>query len=241
MSAHYLLPRFWPSQSEPALEQAAPTVAYRPVPAPVSAAPAIDVPPLDETDPVVRRLVGALSSHPRVAAWLATDNLIRTFTVAVENIANGATPAPHLRVLRPVGPFQVVEDGEQLRVDARSYERYNGIADAIASIDAAGAAMLYRTLRPRFDEAYRELGRDDGFDAALKRAMTSLVNTPMPGPQVALVYKGALNAFADDDLEELTAAQKQLLRMGPRNVRLIQGKLREISAALGTSPSGRAG
>src|SRR5687767_11961943 len=35
----------------------------------------IHVPPLDQTDPVVRRLVGMLSAHPRVAAWLATDGL----------------------------------------------------------------------------------------------------------------------------------------------------------------------
>lgn len=41
------------------------------------------------------------------------------------------------------------------------------------------------------------------------------------------------HGFADPDLEALPAAQKQLLRMGPRNVRIIQSSLREIALALG--------
>jgi hypothetical protein len=231
---------FWYPRSPEAPTSTAPTVAYRPLPAPAGAAPAIDVPPLDETDPLVRRLVSALSSHPRVAAWLTTTNLVRTFAVAVENITTGATPARHLRVLRPAGPFRVVEDDEVMHIDPRSFERYNGIADAVASIDATGAATLYATLRPRFDEAYRELGRADGFDAALERAIAILVGIPVPPAAVPLVYQGALNAFADPRLEELTDAEKQLLRMGPRNMRLIQGKLREIAAALGMSVSDQA-
>jgi hypothetical protein len=38
--------------------------------------------------------------------------------------------------------------------------------------------------------------------------------------------------YADPKLEGLTAAQKQFLRMGPRNVRIIQQKLRELQPAL---------
>jgi hypothetical protein len=38
--------------------------------------------------------------------------------------------------------------------------------------------------------------------------------------------------YADPKLEALTPAQRQFLRIGPRNVRLVQGKLREFAAAL---------
>ena len=181
---------FWFPRTPEPVASTAPTVAYRPLQAPASAAAAIDVPPLDESDDLVRRLVTALSSHPRVAAWLATDDLIRNFTVSVENIANGATPARHLRVLRPTGPFRVVEDGEVMHIDPRSYERYNGVTDAVRSIDAAGAATLYSTLKPRIEEAYRELGREDGFDAALQRAIAMLVRTPVADGNMLVVYKG---------------------------------------------------
>jgi hypothetical protein len=43
-------------------------------------------------------------------------------------------------------------------------------------------------------------------------------------------------AYVDEKLESLSPAQKHLLRMGPRNVRIIQAKLREIAALLNLQP-----
>jgi hypothetical protein len=39
--------------------------------------------------------------------------------------------------------------------------------------------------------------------------------------------------MADERLESLSPAQKQLFRMGPRNVKIIQAKLRDIALYLG--------
>lgn len=194
---------------------------------------------LDESDAIVRKLVAALSSHPRVAAWLTTNGLIRNFVVVVENVSTGATPAGHLRVLRPVGPFRVIENDEELRLDPRNYDRYTSFADAVASIDAAGAAQLYSRLKVRMNEAYADLGRDEPFDRALERAIVALLDVPIVEGTVRLEEKGATQyRYADTELEQLTQAQRQLLRMGPANVRVIQGKLREIALALGI-PEGR--
>jgi hypothetical protein len=194
----------------------------------------IDLPPLGETDAVVRELVKGLSSHPTVAAWLATDNLIRNFTVVVANIAESRSPSSHLTVLRPSAPFRVVEQGEDLYIDPRSYERYSGIAAAAASIDPQGSATLYATLKPRIEEAYRELGvPDTPFDRTLERAIVVLLSTPVPGDRVLVEPEGVGYAFANPDMEALTPPQKQLLRMGPRNARLVQSSLREIALALG--------
>jgi hypothetical protein len=197
-------------------------------------AAAIDVPPLDESDQVVRGLVRELSSHPGVAAWLATDGLIRNFTVVVANIAEGSTPAARLRALAPSGPFRVVEQGDDLLVDPRSYERYDRLAEAVASVDPAGSARLYSTLKPRIEEAYRDLGLPEGtFDGMLERAIVSLLATPVTDSPHDLAPRGIVYGYADPRLESLTAAQKQLLRMGPRNARSVQRKLREIALALG--------
>ena len=38
--------------------------------------------------------------------------------------------------------------------------------------------------------------------------------------------------MVDDNLEDLDDAQKDLLRMGPQNIRKIQNKLREMALAL---------
>ena len=71
-------------------------------------ADAINLPPLDQTDPIVRDLVKQIASHPRIAAWLATDGLIRTVTLAVANVTDGVTPAARFRVLRPTSGFETV-------------------------------------------------------------------------------------------------------------------------------------
>ena len=199
------------------------------------AAPIV-VPPLDESDAVVRELVKQLTSHPRVAAWLTTNGLIRNFTVAVENTAEGGTPARHLRVLQPASAFLVTERDGDLYMEPRGYERYDSLAAAVASIDPANAARLYATLKPRIEEAYRELGMGGTpFDRTLERAIVSLLRTPVRDAPVRVRTQpqGIGYGFADPELEGLTAAQKQLLRMGPRNARIIQSSLRSIALALG--------
>jgi hypothetical protein len=196
----------------------------------------IDLPPLDETDAVVRQFVRALSSHPRIAAWLTTNGLIRNFTVVIDNVAAGRTPANHLRVLRPTGSFQPIDVGGTMVMDLRSYDRYNDFAAAAASIDADGAARLYATLKPRIEDAYGELGLNGTFDRTLERAIVHLLQAPAIQGEVALIPRGALYNYNDSRIEGLSQAQKQLLRMGPRNMGVIQRKLRDIALALGIPP-----
>jgi hypothetical protein len=193
----------------------------------------IEVPPLNESDPVVRSLVRALSTHPRVTAWLATNGLIRNFAVVVENIAGGSTPSTHLGVLRPSSAIYVTERSGTFRIDPRSYARYSSIADAVDSIDPAASARVYATLKPRIEEAYLELGHSDPFDRALEMALVSLLQVPVTDAADRVVPGSGGYAFADPRLEQLTAAQKQLLRMGPQNALVIQRKLRDIALALG--------
>jgi len=223
---------------------AATTAAARPRPAESTrplggeAAPIV-LPPLDQSDAVVADLVRKLSSHPQVAAWLTTEGLIRNFTVVVLSIAEGTTPAKSLRPLRPGAAFRIVERDRAMYIDARSYDRYAPLAAAVASIDAAGSASLYATLKPRIEEAYRDLGRPDGsFDRTLEQAIVSLLQTPVREGPARVQPHGIGYAFVDPREENLSAAQKQLLRMGPANARIVQAKLREIALALGI-PSSR--
>ena len=65
----------------------------------------------------------------------------------------------------------------------------------------------------------------------------SLLSTPAIDGSERLKQKGIGYGYADDRLESLTPAQKQLLRMGPRNARVIKAKLRDIAIALGIPPS----
>lgn len=200
---------------------------------------AIDLPPLGETDPIVRELVSALSSHPKVAAWLTTDQLIRNFAVVVLNISNGRSPAQHLGTVRPTGDFIADEEGEAARIHPRSYRRYDEFADAVGALDAEGTARLYATLKPRIQDAYRELGDPEGdFDRTMERAIVELLNTPDPDGDVLLTPKSVSWEFADPKLRSLSGAQRQFLRMGPRNMRIVKAKLRKIAPLLGIALPG---
>jgi hypothetical protein len=198
-------------------------------------AAAIDLPPLGETDPLVRELVRQISTNPQVVSWLATNNLIRNFTVVVANVADGPTPAKHLQVLRPSSGFQTVDRNGELYIDPRSYARYDSLAAAAMSLDPAGSAKLYTTLKPRIEDAYRELGfPNTPFDRTLERALVSLLGTPVVDGQLRVQPRGGFGYdFTSPNLEGLTGAQKQLLRAGPDNVRAIQAALRNIALALG--------
>lgn len=196
-------------------------------------AAAVELPPLDESDPIVRDLVRKLTTHPTALAWLAGDNLVRAFVATTQNIAGGVNPSAHVRRLAPSGEFAVIERDGATHIDPRSYARYDRIADAVASVDPQGAADLYATLKPRLTEAHDALGTGRSLDQTLEEALVRLLRTPVLNDPVRVVPKGVGYAYADPALENLTPPQKQLMRMGPRNTRIIQDKLREIATALG--------
>ncbi len=217
----------------------APTVAHQPAAAkpaaPVTVNPEdVGLPPLDQSDDTVRSLARGLSSHPELASWLATKDLIRGFAVMVDNIADGKVPTARLRLFAPKATFQTAGGDAALRIDERSYHRFDGLAGAIASLDTAGSAATYARLKPLIVVAYRDLGHPDGdFDAALHKAIDNLLAAPVLEGPVPLAQRSVNYQFANPDLEGLIPAQKQLLRMGPRNMRLIQGKLRQLAVAVG--------
>jgi hypothetical protein len=172
-------------------------------------------------------------------SWFVNEDLVRRFVASVDNIASGVSPQTHLDFLRPREGFEVDErrDGV-LVIEPDSFARYDQVAQVFASLDTEGTAALYRELEPLVDEAYAEIGPADGdFDDRLDKAFDLLLAVPVvEGPaqveQLVLTY-----AWADDELEALSAAQRHFLRMGPENVSLIQGKLGELRAVLAATTS----
>ena len=93
---------------------------------------------------------------------------------------------------------------------------------------------LYATLKPRIDEAYLDLGSPDTmFDQILEQSIIRLLDTPILKDPVSLRRQGIGYIFANPEIENLTAAQKQYLRFGARNMDLANRKLREIGLGLG--------
>jgi hypothetical protein len=70
------------------------------------------------------------------------------------------------------------------------------------------------------------------FSDRLVEVIDDLLGTPFVQGPVKLVRSRVLYVFADAQLEDLSAGQKVLVRVGPENAALIKTKLREIRREL---------
>ena len=189
---------------------------------------------LDKSDELVRNLAKELSSHPKLAAWLISKDLIRKFTAGVDNIANGLSPNPQIDFFSIKEDFKVLKREGLYYLDPESYHRYDLVADVFLSLDTEGCVKLYRQLKPLIQDAYRDLGYPaEDFQKTLVRAIEELLNVPVVERDILVEKKIVTYMMSDSRLENLSETQKHLLRMGPENVHIIQEKLREMAAGLG--------
>jgi hypothetical protein len=196
--------------------------------------PPAPLPPLDQMDGYLRPLLAALSSRPELARWLATDDLVRQLAMAIDQAAVGGSPARDFKVLAPQTPFTTAGRAAERTIDPASYRRYDGLVAAVTSIDPAAAAKIYRTIRPRLNEAYQGLGHPGAdVDNAIQNALDIMLETPVVQSPVRLTAgDGGGWAYADPDLESLAPAQKQIVRMGPRHSEALLAWLRALRDAL---------
>lgn len=197
-------------------------------------APAVELPPLDQMDPFIRGLLGALSARPELARYLATDDLVRHLAVTIDRVSRGVSPAGELGMIAPAQSYVVVNRQGRAFVDPAGYRRYDGIAATITSLDMGAVATAYRTIQPRLNEAYRTVARPGGdIDRAVADGLALLLATPIPPESAALRFGDGPNyVYEDPMLEGLQPAQKHLLRMGPEHARAVKAKLEELRTAL---------
>ncbi len=223
---------------------ATPPVAGAPAPTTDEASEPRDpsLPALGQSDARVRELVGALSPESELQKWLSsTEDLVRRFTSAIGNIAEGESPRAALAFMAPQGAFQVVEREGRTVIAPESFARYDTVTRVITSLDTQGSARTYKTLKPLINDAYKEISRPgQRFDQTLSNAIQKLLDTPVPEGDLEVVDTPGVNyTYAAPELERLSAAQKHLLRMGPTNARALQTKLRELRDALGLPAASR--
>lgn len=197
--------------------------------------PPVALPRLDGMDAFLRPLLQALSNRPELARWLATDDLVRQLAAAIDQASQGDNPAGGFKELWPDSRLSVARRNNRRVIDPASYQRYDGLVTTVTSIDASAVARIYKTIRPRLNEAYQNMGHPGGdVDLAVREAIEILLDTPVvKGPVTLVEGSGARWAYADRDLEELTPTQKQLVRMGPAHTDALLVWLRALQAGLG--------
>lgn len=195
--------------------------------------PAIPLPPLDESDADVAGGLTELFGPRAVGQFLVPENIVRNIVVTVDNLTSERVALPQRPVTRTPGAF-VTSGSEDAPVLApENFTRYEPAVNAFVAMDAKTLVSMYRGLQPLFQEAYEDLGNiDKPFTARLLEVIDHLLATPQPRAPIRLVQPSVLYKYADKNLEELSAGQRLLIRMGPDNAAKIKAKLREIEAEL---------
>ena len=95
------------------------------------------------------------------------------------------------------------------------------------SFDTRRSVELLEFLKPAFQKPMVSLAKSEAFfEDVLITALDNLLETPVLEAPIRLKRPVVMFEFEDPDLESLNPVQKQLIRMGPRNTRLLQMKIR---------------
>jgi hypothetical protein len=191
-----------------------------------------------------KALLAAVAQHVLYQRALVEDDFVHRCAIVADNLAEDVSPRAQLGFLAPTAPFAATESHGKSVIAAASYQRYDGLGDAVASVDAQALARAYRGIHPVLEAAYRALGYPGAsLDEVVAKALRRIDASPVVDGEVAVERQAGTYVFADPRLESSGAVEKHLLRMGPRNTRLLQAKAREIMQALGfpRSPAGSGG
>ena len=207
---------------EPEFVESEPEIETQPEPTP-------EPEPLDSSDIAVKTALSALIKHPEFTRVLVNDELVRRFVVFVDNLGNEELATNFHVLQKPEKPFRTYQQAGKEWIDAASFKRYSPYVEVIESADTNELIELYDYYKPAIQENYAEIGYpDENFDQTLINAIEHLLDTPEVPLPIEVYTESVVYKFRDERIEGLSNAQKQLLRTGPENMRVIKATLREI-------------
>lgn len=191
------------------------------------------LPALDNSDAVMLKLAEFLLGKPDLLALVVPQEVVRRIVISVDNIPARTVPQNRLPLKQPEGTFLVVKNGEDIVLDSNNFQRYGRYAALMDGLDSRRLVDAYVHLYPLFQNAYRELGYPKAyFNDRLILAIDNLLATPEVQGPLLLTQPAVFYRYADPQLEDLSAGQKLLLRMGPDNAAVIRKKLAELRKEL---------
>jgi hypothetical protein len=233
--------------------------------APVAAAPAAasGVPPIHHPMPpasasaaVADQSLDAglldLFGREAIASLFRTDGFAQRFVATVDNLGRSAAPAGVWPMNPAPGRFETGDTprGEVMLTD--NGLRYVPYVLLLERVDLARAVRLYELHYPELQRAYEDLGFPHGyFNDRLVDVLDRLLATPEAAPPVRVhrpVTDGVPPArpwlmyeFDDPTLQDLSAGQRILIRMGPVNERRVKTRLAAFRKLLVQEAAGAGG
>ena len=202
-------------------------------PAPDSGRALAPLPGLDESDTVAHGAIAAVLNEDALTRLLVPTAIIRHIVATVDNLPRKTIGARIMPVNPVPGRFATANAARGLSIARDNADRYSPFVKAAESIDTERLVQSYVRLYPLFQQAYVELGYPNGyFNDRLISVLDHLLAAPQPKAPVYLAQPKVMLEFADPELEDLSAGQKILVRIGSDNEMRLKMKLRDVRAAL---------
>ncbi|NOU52796.1 DUF3014 domain-containing protein [Pseudoalteromonas sp. JBTF-M23] len=202
-----------------------------PVNVPTATSTEVPLPTLDDSDEMVKQTVAEIMTE-KALSLIVSDDMVRRGVVFVDNLAKGKIAEKHMPVKKPEEPFMALED-DIVVTDPNSFERYTPYVDILTSMSTAQMMRVLDKFQPLITQAYEEIGYEGtDFNSTLNKAITELLNTPIPKSSVPLIKDSVTYRYAYPEWEQLSEAQKQFLRMGPENMEKVKQRLSALQKSL---------
>jgi len=173
------------------------------------------LPTIEESDELVERaLVGVLGGR-HSSDLVIVNSFIQRLVLTINSLPEKKLPLAHIPFEFPEGGFITGGDAENLFISAENYQRYSPYLDLLENSAPDTVIRAYVYLYPLLQNAYQQLGYPNAyFNDRLVYVIAHLLETPNPEDPLSLEQPSVLYTYADPALENLSAGQKILLRMG---------------------------
>ena len=219
------------SRVEPAIEH--PLPALPPLQAQEEAARRPLPTAVDRSDPVV--LESLLGSFPgtAMARVLNMQDFVRRLVVTVDNLPRELVPSQLSIVQRVPGLLSVERRNDTIVLSPENHARYDGVIGFLDSLDPVTLVRLYLRFYPLLDKEFKALGYPQArFHDRVIVAIDDLLASPSPSGPIELVQPKVLYRFADPGLQNLSAGQKIMIRVGPAHAARLKQVLRRLRSQL---------
>jgi len=219
-----------PEQGPPVVEEHAAVAEVEPLPT------------LDESDEVMRAVFARFYDLAKLEELFIFREFVRHIVVSVDNLTTKKLPRRFVFTQSPDTSFMVAKtlNENEFILDVENFERYRRFINFADAVDNQQLASVYIRYYPLFQEAYTELGYPGRYfnDRLIEVIDHLLQATDVRGP-IKLVRPKVYYQFANPALEDLSAGQKLLIRIGHENAVLVKTRLKALRQILTTLKSGQ--
>ena len=221
---------------QPAKPIAEPIAQY-PVPAVVpsetqQSAPAapFQLPSLDQSDESISEALLKITDKTLLEQVFTSKDFIRSAVITIDNLTKPSLPIHSVPVKLPTGELQV--DPKTMTIRSANESRYKVYVDFLKKLDLKKMTRLYIQYYPLFQKVYLETNSSGHFNDRVVEVISHLQETPEVNRPVQLIRGKVVYTFANAQLEELSAGQKIMIRIGPQNSKTVNEFLQTLKMRL---------